>query len=327
MGITITIQTYNRAEELRKTLVGLSRIETRGAPEHEVLVVDNNSSDHTPAVVEELVPVFEGRLRYIHEARQGLSHARNRAVAESRHELVAFLDDDVEVDGNWLLSLATAYETSKYAAIGGRTYLVYPGARPSWLGERSEGALTKMEYGPKARPANPGELYGVNLSFRKEWLQRVGGFRTDLGRIGNCLLSSEEEDVLERVVAAGGKLLYEPSAVVGHRVAPSRLRRRWFWARSYWGKRGVARMVPDAQITCYEMLRATWHLLPAQWSVLCSFVTRGAMSEECFYQTRVFVARLGYWVGLIGRIIDSYRKAIQVSKTKVMRPLSREVPA
>src|SRR5262245_39953584 len=130
MGITITIQTYNRADELRTTLRSLATIDTKGAPEHEVLVVDNNSSDHTRAVVEELSPTFGGKLRYVHESRQGLSYARNRAVTEARHEIIAFLDDDVDVDVNWLRNLAAAYEGGDYAAVGGRAYLVYPTARP-----------------------------------------------------------------------------------------------------------------------------------------------------------------------------------------------------
>src|SRR5262245_31904496 len=98
----------------------------RGVPEHEVLVVDNNSSDHTPAVTEELAGAFVGPLRYVREPRQRLSHPRNRAVAAARHEIVAFLDDDVDVDPHWLRSMASAFESGDYAAIGGRASLVYP---------------------------------------------------------------------------------------------------------------------------------------------------------------------------------------------------------
>src|SRR5579862_9670819 len=102
MGISVTIQTYNRAAELRRTLESLARIDRTGATEHEVIVIDNNSSDHTREVVEAFHEAFAGLLRYIREPRQGLSHARQRAVAEARHEIVAFLDDDVDVDAHWL---------------------------------------------------------------------------------------------------------------------------------------------------------------------------------------------------------------------------------
>jgi glycosyltransferase involved in cell wall biosynthesis len=307
MGITITIQTYNRAEELRKTLLSLAAVGTGGAPEHEILVVDNNSSDQTAAVAGDLSGAFPGTLRYVREGRQGLSHARNRAVAEARHEIIAFLDDDVDVNVNWLRNLAAAYEAGDHAAVGGRALLVYPTARPGWLGERSEGLLTKVDYGLRARPAAPDELYGVNLSFRKAWLERVGGFRPDLGRVGHCLLGSEETDLLERIAGAGGTLLYEPAAVVGHRVPPARLRRRWFWARCYWGHRGEARRLPPRGLSSREFCRATWYLGRAQGAAALSALVHGPRSEEFFYRTQVLASRLGYWVGLVARFCRPQR--------------------
>jgi glycosyltransferase involved in cell wall biosynthesis len=301
MSVTITIQTYNRAEELRRTLVSLSQIDTDGVPCYEVLVVDNNSQDHTPEVVDGLLPLFAGALRYVRETRQGLSHARNRAIAEARYEIVAFLDDDVNVDRGWLRALVSAYQRGDYAAVGGRAYLVYPGPRPSWLNDENEGLLTKVDYGPVSRAALPEELYGVNLSFKRVWLRLTGGFRVDLGRIGKCLLSSEELEVLERVAQNGGKLLFEPAASVGHRVPIERLNRRWFWSRCYWGQRGAARIIPASAVSSYQLLRATWHVGLMGSRVFRSFLRHGPRSAECFSQTLQLASRLGFWVGLLQR--------------------------
>jgi len=305
MGISVTIQTYNRAEELRATLRTLAHLETSEQDDYELIVVDNNSSDHTPQVVRDAAPSFGGRLRYIHESRQGLSHARNRAIAEARYEIVAFLDDDVSVDPAWLRNLAGAFSSGEYAAIGGRALLVYPSTRPAWLGDRTEGLLTKMDYGMEPREALADELYGVNLSIRKKWLGSHGGFRTDLGRVGKCLLGGEETELLERIAAAGGKLLYSPSVLVGHRVAPDRLRRRWFWSRCYWGYRGHARVTPPSELRPLGIFRWSVRVMRSLLSIGRATMTHGPSSEECFYQTRVFASRLGYWVGLIGRCWNS----------------------
>ena len=102
MNVSIAIATYNRAGELAKTLAGLALLDTAGCPDHEVLVIDNNSTDTTPEVVKQLASLFGGRLRYVREERQGLSHARNRAIEEAQFEIVAYLDDDVDVDPRWL---------------------------------------------------------------------------------------------------------------------------------------------------------------------------------------------------------------------------------
>jgi glucosyl-dolichyl phosphate glucuronosyltransferase len=262
----------------------------------------------------------------VRETRQGLSHARNRAVAEAKHDIVAFLDDDVDVDAGWLHSLSAAYEGGDYAAVGGKAYLVYPRKRPGWLGERSEGLLTKVDRGPLPRLAKPDELYGVNLSFRKAWLERVGGFRTDLGRVGLCLLGSEETEVLARIARAGGKLLYEPAAVVGHRVDPNRLRRRWFWSRCYWGQRGGARILPAASVSGSELVRATWRLGRASWRALCAAFAHGPWSEDFFDGTKTVASRLGYWVGLVGRLCP-LRAQEGIDRTAVGNPLGDSVPA
>src|SRR5205823_7376230 len=82
-------------------------------------------------------------------------------------------------------------------------YLVYPGPRPRWLGESTEELLTKVELGPRRRPAGVGELYGVNLSFRKDWLLRAGGFRTDIGRIGTTLFEIGRASCREKSCVPG----------------------------------------------------------------------------------------------------------------------------
>lgn len=302
MGISVTIQTFNRAEELRQTLRGLSQMETRGVPPYEVLVVDNNSDDETPHVVGDFRSAFGGCLRYVHEPRQGLSHARNRAVNESRYEIVAFLDDDVEVAPSWLRNLAAAYDSGDHAAVGGPAELVYPGERPRWLDDRTERFLTKVDCGPVRRSVEPDEICGVNFSIRKEWIARVGGFRTDLGRLGTCLLGSEETDVLERIARAGGKLIYEPTIMVGHRVPHSRLRRRWFWSRCYWGGRGLAQSLADSEVSSYQALRATWHVALMSARVLRTSLACGFRSAEPFFHTQKLASSLGIWIGVMGRL-------------------------
>ncbi|MGE5608604.1 MAG: glycosyltransferase [Bacillota bacterium] len=301
MNVTIAIATYNRADELRMTLASLTRLDAGSIEAYEIVVIGNNCTDHTHAVVQEYIPRFGGLLRYVVESQQGLNHARNRAIAEAKHEIVAFLDDDVEVDPKWLRALIGAYESGDYAAVGGIAYLIYPQARPRWLGERDEGMLSKVDYGPERRLADAGELYGVNLSIRKNWLARVGTFRADLGRVGNCLISGEETELLHRIAKAGGKLLYEPGAIVGHRVSSGRLRRGWFWSRAYWGVRGWMRAIPASEMRPHPLLRAIWYLMIALYKSAITGILRGIRSEELFHETVVLASRLGGVVGVAER--------------------------
>ena len=79
LPLTVAIPTYNRANFLRQTLAGLAlQVFPRGP--FEVLVIDNNSTDHTRAVVAEFAHAHPAP-RYLLETKQGLDHGRNRAIA------------------------------------------------------------------------------------------------------------------------------------------------------------------------------------------------------------------------------------------------------
>src|ERR1051325_2688261 len=94
LPLTVAIPTYNRADFLRQTLAGIALQVFPG--EFEVLVIDNNSTDHTRAVVAEFADAHPAP-RHVLETKQGLDHARNRAIAEARGEIIVFADDDILV--------------------------------------------------------------------------------------------------------------------------------------------------------------------------------------------------------------------------------------
>ncbi|QEH37848.1 Chondroitin synthase [Aquisphaera giovannonii] len=307
MGVSIAIATHNRAGELELTLSSLSQLRT-STGDYEILVIDNASTDGSPEVVRALAPHFGGKLRYIRESQLGLSVARNRAIAEATYEIIGFLDDDVDVEPGWLEKIDAVFAQTDAAAVGGRALLAYPTARPPWLDEASEGLLTKVDLGMRRRSAQADELYGLNLCIRKDWIARVGGFRIDLGRVGGCLLSSEEAELLGRIVAAGGELLYEPTALVAHRVPPDRLRRRWFFSRIYWGKRGHAKMLPDGDVSCHELARVTWHVIRAIYITGRESIVHGLESGEAFRAGVSLAAKAGSWIGLGGRLWPKFRR-------------------
>jgi glycosyltransferase involved in cell wall biosynthesis len=123
--LTIAICTWNRAELLDHTLTSLSEQRVDPAVPFEVLIVDNNSTDDTEAVAHSA-----GRrlpLRYVRETTQGLSHARNRALDESRTDLVLFTDDDVLVEAGWTSEFSRASQSFPDAAVlGGPIEPIFP---------------------------------------------------------------------------------------------------------------------------------------------------------------------------------------------------------
>lgn len=232
--ISVAICTYNNAAKLDMALESLKEMVYPPGLEYEILVIDNNSDDGTQEIVERYKPVWGTRIRYIFEGRQGLSHARNRAMKEAAGDVVSYIDDDIKADPQWLSAIGTAFERYPTAAVvGGRSYLVFPSSPPAWLSEKCELLLSRLDYGDEPIVGTDQDLFGVNFSVRTDWLRRVGGFDPSLGRRGRSLVSGEESDLLRRIRALGGVAVYEPAAVVGHIVSTERLKLRWFLRRFF----------------------------------------------------------------------------------------------
>src|SRR5215211_3933038 len=106
--VSIVIPTYNRSELLRDAVLSVLRQEDDGSS-FEVVVVDNNSRDDTEAVVRSLMDEYLGRLHYVLEPKQGNAHARNAGIEHAKGAIIAFIDDDVIVESNWLTTLKQAF--------------------------------------------------------------------------------------------------------------------------------------------------------------------------------------------------------------------------
>jgi len=177
-------------------------------------------------------------IRYVFEATQGLSSARNRALREFVGDVLLFTDDDVEVDPGWLAAFAAAARTNRDAQyFGGRVVPVYPHGRPAWLREESErlalidGLLVRFHVGETTRPfvAQDPTPFGASFGVRRSLVDRNGMFRTDLGVSGGVPGRGEEADYLDRALRAGAKGIYVGDAIVYHSTDPARLRFRYLY--------------------------------------------------------------------------------------------------
>jgi glucosyl-dolichyl phosphate glucuronosyltransferase len=293
MFVTVTIQTYNRSAVLAETLESLRPLRCPAGVEYEILIVDNNSTDGTQDVIRKYGGVLAPRLRSVFEPRQGLSHARNRALQEAKGQIVSFLDDDVIVDPDWLSAVVGAFEEHAAAVVGGKSYLIYRSQRPSWLSEHYEFFLSRLDYGDQAIVGIDRDLYGLNFSVRKDIVLQAGGFDPSLGRCGGVSFrSGEESDLLRRIRALGGMVVYEPKAVVGHLIPGERLRMKWFIKRAF--AAGVD--IETMRLSEADTGGASGpfvHLMRCCGSVLRSLVRGEIRSDVLFGKTLAVTGALG----------------------------------
>lgn len=230
--VSIVVCTYNRAASLGLTLAALAAQATPTRILWELIIVDNNSTDATQAVVESFVATSGIPARYVFVAEQGLSRARNAGVAESRGDVIGFTDDDVLPATDWVNRIAAAMEHTDTHIVGGRIVPAWSQQPPAWLQHRPalHGALAILDHTRAVEVVDPHAapgVWGANMAFRRCVFERVGGFDTRRGLVGTTLHRGEEIDLVARALAAGCRAVYDPSIVVCHRIGPERMRMRY----------------------------------------------------------------------------------------------------
>lgn len=243
-SLTIAICTKDRTENLARCLKSLLKLQnpnSEGSPRFEILVVDNAPSDQkTKALVSSLQKV-----QYVRELKPGLDFARNLALKEAESELLAFLDDDVVVDRNWIDGLMEAWAENPDAAAFTGLVLPYELVTEAQILFEQGGGFRrgfgKICYG-QTLPGNPlhpcgAGIFGAgcNMAFRREILLKLGGFDEALDT-GAPLPGGGDLDIFYRVIRAGYSLIYEPQYLVfhQHRREKEKLRRQyWSWGLGF----------------------------------------------------------------------------------------------
>lgn len=232
VDVTVIVCTYNRCESLAKALASVASSILPDSVQWEVLVVDNNSKDQTRAVVEEFSRQHPGRLRYLFEAKQGKSLALNSGIREARGDVLAFMDDDVRVEPTWLQKLTAPLESGEWSGVGGRILAAEAFSPPRWFRLNEPYDLGGPLFAHFDLGDKPGKLdrppYGANMAFKYGMFEKYGDFRTDLGPRPGSAIRNEDTEFGRRLLAAGERLYYEPSAVVYHPVPHERIQKKYF---------------------------------------------------------------------------------------------------
>ena len=249
MNISVILCTHNRSQSLAKALNSVAASLLPDSVEWEVLVVDNNSNDQTRDVVEDFTRRCPGRFRYTFEPQPGKSHALNTGIRESRGDVLAFMDDDVIVEPTWLQNLTASLHGSEWAGAGGRILAEQNFCPPGWLALEGPYGLGSMLYahfdlGDKACELDRAP-YGTNMAFQKKIFEKYGGFRTDMGPFPGSEIRNEDTELGRRLMAAGERLRYEPSAVVYHVVKENRVKKEFFL--NFWRELGRSRVLEVGQ--------------------------------------------------------------------------------
>ncbi len=235
VSVVVCCYTMDRWSQIVDAIASLR---AQSMPPAEIVLV----VDHAPELLAR-AELFDGVRVLPNEGERGLSGARNTGVAASRSDVVAFLDDDAVAEPDWLERLAAEYADPAVLGVGGHVEPAWEGARPHWFPPEFDWVVGC------SHPGQPGEVgavrnfIGANMSFRRDVLDTIGGFRPDLGRVGRRPVGCEETELCLRATGGfpGGVLLHQPEARVRHQVPSSR--QTWAYFRSRCFGEGLSKAV------------------------------------------------------------------------------------
>jgi glucosyl-dolichyl phosphate glucuronosyltransferase len=222
-------------ERWNDTLAAAASVRAQSHAAKELITV----VDHNPRLYRRLRPALPDAAVVENREEQGLSGARNTGAAIAAGEIVAFLDDDAVADPTWLEFLVSSYSDPSVVGAGGLTLPLWATRRPSWFPREFDWVVGCTYVGMPRSRAPVRNLMGANASFRREVIDKVGGFTNGIGRSGASRpLGWTEDEETEFCIRLGQRLpgmvlVFDNRAVIRHRVPPTRERFSYYRSRCY----------------------------------------------------------------------------------------------
>ena len=296
--ISVAVCTYNRADVLPKCLESLAN-QTADTELFEVLIIDNNSTDNTKEIAIEFCEKHSN-YKYISEEKQGLSHARNRAIDEAKGKYVAYIDDDAIADKNWIEKIFSVIQNNKdIAAFGGKILPWYNTEKPKWF--KDEFAL--HSYGDKHLQLSlknyPFGLSGSNMIFKKDILAKYNGFSAEYGMAGNKIAFGEESLLFNKMLKNNENVQYFPDLFVYHLVSEKSYSLKNAFRRSIQNGKAIAQ-IRGSKLLSIDFVKK-FCMFSLAFFELTIFIIPGFFSKAFLYKK---LKKFGYFVGYIAEILS-----------------------
>ena len=250
--ISIIIPTVNRAVDLEKTLISLTK-QTLPKIFFEVIVVDNGSTDNT----NDIINIYKEKFIHfnsLYDNTPGLHIGRHIGLLNSKAEILSFIDDDIEATPIWLQSILASFEDEKVVLVGGKNLPKFETEPPKWLLKRWDSgeqikiieSLSVLDLGNKTHTINPSFVFGCNFSIRKNIVFQAGGFHPD-GMPDELIRfrGDGETHISNYILEKGLKTIYNPKVSIYHKCSSNRMTQDYFNKRAF--NQGIS--------VSYEMIR------------------------------------------------------------------------
>lgn len=319
-GISVIVCTYNRYSDLNKFIQSYLAQQKITIP-HELIVVDNNSSDRTSELA--LWNPSEIEFKYAFEPNQGLSSARNKGAEVATYSWLMYCDDDSFLPDDFLLNLVDTISNNDVDLYGGACLPYYPDGLPSWFPAELETRL-------KSRTITASHsitLSGSNFGIKRELLFEIGGFNKNFGMVGHKQGMLEERILIEtyRNSINAKPILYNPKLFVYHKTPKSRFSVKFQLNRVFLSETAIVRyfVLNGARITFPLIVNAFIDALSATKKSLIK-IKLDSFFADCYRLLVVGGGKLSF----IYAVYSSYKKKLEYNasnKGKVLAIISDKI--
>jgi GT2 family glycosyltransferase len=239
LTVSLIIPTCNRSGSLRRLLHSIDALVIPSTICAEIIVVDNGSVDETPRILAEWSNVNQIlAFHSLMETRKGKASALNRGITAAKGNVLLIVDDDVVLDSQLLIRHLEVHQRNGFDAVQGRVLPgVDPGGNPAEKTRLSEYNIPCVDRGEEICEIRG--LIGTNISFKREVIEKIGGFDSRLGP--GAAGFSEDTEFSIRIREAGFKIGYTPHAIVYHELNPGRYGRQYNRDVEY--RKGLSRSI------------------------------------------------------------------------------------
>jgi len=213
LNVSIVICTYNRDKFIGEALDSLAK-QTLSSENFEIVIVNNNSNDTTESICKNFIAQHpELDINYVMERQQGLSFARNRGIEEAKYGIISYIDDDAYTKPDFAEIVFKYFnENPNTAGIGGKITPRYEIQEPDWMNPYLYGVVSAVDHGDEILKFGKRYPVGCNMSYRKDILQKAGGFNTNLKWRG------DDKFIYLAVRKVSDEIYYIPSLEVEHTI-------------------------------------------------------------------------------------------------------------
>jgi glucosyl-dolichyl phosphate glucuronosyltransferase len=308
VSVVICAHTERRWDD---TLAAVASVQGQNYAAKELIVV----VDHNPPLYDRLKSALPDAVVVENREQQGLSGGKNTGIGVASGQVVAFLDDDATAHADWLRFMADSYTDPDVVAVGGLTLPKWDTRRPAWFPEEFDWVVGCTYVGMPTSRAPVRNLLGGNASFRREVFDRVGGFKSGIGRAqGKRPLGCEETEFCIRLNQAmpGAVIMFDNRAMIWHRVPAERTRFRYYRSRCY--AEGLSKAMVTARVGAGDGLsserRYSTRTLPLGVVHGLADAARGdgaGLGRAGAIVTGLAVCTMGYAVGVLSGAAERRR--------------------